>query len=336
MGEGKEHPLISPDRALFILTAVLAAMLLFCPSVRSAAQGNPFFDSPAPATPSVSMPTPRLQALIDAQRTIREVLADAVDRSARGGGGVLALLALAFAYGLLHALGPGHRKVALAAYFLARPALPLRGVAAGASVALLHAAAALSIIYGLYYLFRATVTTAFASVSSILELASYAAIVLLGLIMLAVAVRGIVREKKNGPGAHRTGRTENSDSAGGTDNDGSTVAEARAERKTLTAIILSSGAVPCPATALILIFCLSQDLPWIGVLAALAMSLGMATVTVGVSLAAIFGKRGLLSALPRGSRLGGLFRQGLEIGGALLIVVFGLFMLSPYLIGIAA
>ena len=99
--------------------------------------GRIHFESPAPSSPSVSMPTPRLQALIDAQRTIREVLAEAVDRSAKGGRGVPALLALAFAYGLLHALGPGHRKLALAAYFLARP---LQGVAAGTSVALLHAA----------------------------------------------------------------------------------------------------------------------------------------------------------------------------------------------------
>jgi nickel/cobalt exporter len=321
MGEGKERLMISPGRARFFLTAVLAAMLLFCYSGPSAAQGNPFFDSPAPATPSVSMPTPRLQALIDAQHTIREVLADAVDRSARGDRGVPALLALAFAYGLLHAMGPGHRKVALAAYFVAKPARPLQGVAAGASVALLHAAAALSIIYGLYYLFRATVTTAFSSVSSILELASYAAIVLLGLIMVSVAVRAIVREGKNGQG---TGVEVHA------------VAIGRSERRSLTAIILSSGAVPCPGTALILIFCLSQNLPWIGVLAALAMSLGMAVVTSGVSLGAIYGKRGLLSALPRGSRLSSMFHHGLEIGGAVLIVVFGLFMLSPYLASLFA
>jgi nickel/cobalt exporter len=261
----------------------------------------------------VSVPTPRLQALIDAQRTIREVLADAVDRSAYGGGGVPALLALAFAYGLLHALGPGHRKVALAAYFLARPSPPLQGVIAGASVALLHAAAAVAIIYGLYYLFKGTVTTAFASVSSILEMASYAAIILLGLILLALAVREIIKKRKNDRRSRIADRAE----------DG--------ERRTLTAIILSSGVVPCPGTALILIFCLSQNLPGIGVLAALAMSVGMAAVTVSVSLAAIFGKRGLLSALPRGSRLGGLLHYGLEIAGAVLIVVFGLFMLSPYL-----
>jgi ABC-type nickel/cobalt efflux system permease component RcnA len=322
MGGGKRNPLINPDSTLNILAVVLTALLLLWPSGGVGAQANPFFDAPAPATPSVSMPAPRLQALIQAQRTIREVLADAVDRSARSGRGVPALLALAFAYGLLHALGPGHRKVALAAYFLARPARPLQGVAAGASVAMLHAAAALAIVYGLYYLFRATVTTAFASVSSILELASYAAIVLLGLILLAVAVRGTVVERRNcrSPGS----------------SDGSERGRVgHAERRTLTAIILSSGAVPCPGTALILIFCLSQDLPWIGVLAALAMSLGMAAVTVGVSLAAIFGKKGVLLALPRDSRLSGVFRHGLEIGGAVLIVAFGLFMLSPYLISAA-
>jgi nickel/cobalt exporter len=315
MGGRTAHSPISAGRCLVVLTAVLAAVFLFFPSGRSAAQPNPFFHSPAPATaaPSVSVPTPRLQALIDAQRTIREVLADAVDRSAYGGGGVPALLALAFAYGLLHALGPGHRKVALAAYFLARPSPPLQGVIAGASVALLHAAAAVAIIYGLYYLFKGTVTTAFASVSSILEMASYAAIILLGLILLALAVREIIKKRKNDRRSRIADRAE----------DG--------ERRTLTAIILSSGVVPCPGTALILIFCLSQNLPGIGVLAALAMSVGMAAVTVSVSLAAIFGKRGLLSALPRGSRLGGLLHYGLEIAGAVLIVVFGLFMLSPYL-----
>lgn len=316
MGERTVHSPIGTGRCLIVLTAVLASVLLFFPSGRPSAQANPFFDSPtpAPAAPLVSVPTPRLRALIDAQRTIREVLADAVDRSGRGGRGVPALMALAFAYGLLHALGPGHRKVALAAYFLARPSQPLRGVVAGASVAFLHAAAALALIYGLYYLFQGTVTTAFASISSVLELASYAAIILIGLILLALAVREIIKERRSRRRSFSAEQVEVGD------------------RKTLTAIILSSGMVPCPGTALILIFCLSQSLPGIGVLAALSMSAGMAAVTVGVSLAAIYGKRGLLSALPRGSRLGGLLHHGLEIAGAVLIVVFGLFMLSPYLV----
>jgi hypothetical protein len=62
------------------------------------------------------------------------------------------------------------------------------------------------------------------------------------------------------------------------------------------------------------------------------MSGGMAVVTVLVSLVAILGKRGFLSALPRGSRISGLLHHGLEVVGAVLIVVFGLLMLGPYLL----
>jgi hypothetical protein len=121
MDGGTAHLKTGPVLSILFTTVVLTALLLFFPSGPAAAQANPFFDSPAPAhaAPSVSLPTPRLQVLIDAQRTIREVLTDAVERTAFGGAGVPVLLTLAFAYGLLHALGPGHRKIALAAYFLA-------------------------------------------------------------------------------------------------------------------------------------------------------------------------------------------------------------------------
>jgi nickel/cobalt exporter len=302
----------APERKSATASGLLFAFLIFFAGPLGGwAQSNPFFSTPAPQAPAVSVPTPRLQALIDAQRTLREVLAEAVERSAAGGAGVPALLGVAFAYGLLHALGPGHRKLALAAYFIARPARPLQGVKAGLSVALLHAAAALLAIYGLYYLFTRTVTTAFAAVSSVLELGSYTAITLLGLILFILALRDALR---------RGGQSE----------------QAGADGKKLTAIILSSGLVPCPGTALILIFCLSQGLPGLGVLAALAMSLGMAVVTVSVSLAAILGKQGLLAVLARGSDGSGVgkrLHQGLEIGGALLIILFGLFMLSPWLAG---
>jgi ABC-type nickel/cobalt efflux system permease component RcnA len=203
--------------------------------------------------------------------------------------------------------------MALAAYFMARPARPVQGVAAGASVAFLHAGAALIIIYSLYYLFKGTVTLAFASASSILELASYAAITLLGFILLYFAVRERMR-------AAKSHQAVCGDSIHGS------------RDRTLAAIILSSGVVPCPGTALILVFCLSHNLPLIGFLTALALSLGMMVITVSVSLAAILGKQGLLSVLPKGSRLSGLFHHGFEIGGAALIVVFGLFMLSPYLV----
>jgi nickel/cobalt exporter len=312
MEEAPRRP--AAAHALRLPLLLLVGLLLGLP-MRSAAQGNPFFASPAPAgrTPAVTVQAPRLQALIDAQRALREVLADAVDRSSSGGAGLPLLLVIAFAYGLLHALGPGHRKTALAAYFVARPAPLGQGVAAGISVALLHAAAALIAIYGLYYLFKGTVSAAFSSVNSILEPASYATIALLGLLLLLLAVRERLRAQKNA--------SHHSEARGG-------------DRKTLIAIIVGAGVVPCPGTALLLILCLSQNLPWIGVLTALVMAAGMAVITVTVSLAAILGERGLFAAVPRSSRLGGMLHHGLEIGGAALLAAFGLFMLSPYLAGL--
>ena len=312
-----EHPDLRHGISPLPIAFVLAALLVLFVSGPCTAQENPFFASRVPGSPapSVSMPAPRLQALVDAQRRIREILTEMMEQSSSGAAGIPALLVFAFVYGLLHALGPGHRKMALAAYFLARPARPRQGVTAGASVALLHAAAAVAVIYGLYYLFKGTVTATFSSVNSILELASYAAISLLGVFLLVVAVGGCVKAYK----AANQAEIDRSKSTG---------------VRPLAAIILSSGVVPCPGTALILIFCLSQDLPGVGVMAALAMSLGMAVVTVSVSLAAIFGKRGLLSVLHRGSRLGGMLHHGLEIAGAFLIAGFGLLMLSPYLLRI--
>ncbi len=298
-------------RKAFTLLPALVALSL---PAAVPAQGNPFFDAPAPspAPLSISVPLPRLQWLIEAQKAVREVLADAVDRTAAGSAGALPLLVLSFAYGLLHALGPGHRKMALIAYFLARPARVSDGVAAGTSVAFLHAVSAVAIVYGLYFLLRRSVSAAFSSVSGALELASYAAILLLGLALLALAVRAWVRDRGMGRASRGQG-------------------EARTGGKTLAVIILGSGVVPCPGAALVLIFCLSQDLPGIGALAALAMSAGMAVVTAGVSLAAILGKRGLLAALPGGSRSGRLLHHGIETLGALLVVAFGLLMIVPYL-----
>ena len=99
-------------------------------------------------------------------------MADVADRSASGGAAVPALLGLALAYGLLHALGPGHRKLALAA------------------------------VYGLYYLFLGPVSAAFSSLSWILELGSYGAITLLRLVLLALSIRGRLRSRRGGHGAY--------------------------------------------------------------------------------------------------------------------------------------
>ena len=301
------------------LGSVLLALLVLGLPMGVLAQGNPFFgdSSRAPAVPSQTVPSLRIEWVIEAQRVIREILSDAISRTTRDIRGVLFFLGLVFVYGFLHALGPGHRKMALAGYFMARPGRCGEGVMVGISVTLLHAGSTVVIVYGLYFLLRRSVSAAFSSASTALEIASYAAILVLGLVLFSLAVRKWVRNGRFGQASCGSEPEHSGDQA-------------------LAAIILGSGIVPCPGAALVLILCLSQNLPRIGVLAVLSMSAGMAVVTVGVSLAVILGKRGLLSVLPSGTRFARIFGHGIEILGTMVLIAFGLLMLAPYIAGASA
>jgi ABC-type nickel/cobalt efflux system permease component RcnA len=137
---------------------------------------------------------------------------------------------------------------------------------------------------------------------------------LLGLLLLCLAVREWLREA----------RAEGSETA---------LNSGRGQAGTLAAIVVGSGMVPCPGAALLLTFCLSQNLPWTGVLSVFAMSAGMAVVSIGVSLAAVVGKQRLLAFLTRRSVSFGPVHHIIEIAGALLMTGFGLLMLSPWLAG---
>ena len=55
-------------------------------------------------------------------------------------------LAIAFAYGVFHAVGPGHGKAVLLSYFLSQDAKISRGVWMGAQIAFFHVVSAIVIV----------------------------------------------------------------------------------------------------------------------------------------------------------------------------------------------
>ncbi len=107
------------------------------------------------------------------------------------------LAALSFAYGVLHAAGPGHGKAVLASYMVANRRALRRGIALSFLAALLQAAVAVALVGVLSLAFRAT-ATGMREGAALIETASYVGVAALGLWLTwrkgaALPSRGLAR-----------------------------------------------------------------------------------------------------------------------------------------------
>jgi ABC-type nickel/cobalt efflux system permease component RcnA len=94
---------------------------------------------------------------------------------------------------------------------------------------------------------------------------------------------------------------------------------------------MSVGLRPCSGAIIVLVFALSQGIFAVGVAATFAMAAGTAiTVAVIASVAvAARGFAGRLAAAP--DRGGAVLLSGLEAGAAILVLLFGVLLLTGYL-----
>lgn len=265
----------------------------------------------------------------------------------KGGEGIgvaAALLALSFVYGLIHALGPGHRKIILTSYFLQAEVTPLAGIGTALGIAMVHGIAALVLMSVLYFLLHVTVSQTFNAAYLLMERISYGLIVGLGGYLVVHAVLE-ARDNRKGEEGQRTAgaapgkggaEQRSSDEAGGGSGNGATdpaaCGAAGKKRKPENAMfIISSGIVPCPGASLLLIFLFAQRLYAVGVLSVFTMSLGMGVTLAAVAVSVLFAKeKGLKRVLGRHGK-GAKVLSGLEIGGSVLVLLFGTVLLLSVL-----
>jgi nickel/cobalt exporter len=98
------------------------------------------------------------------------------------------------------------------------------------------------------------------------------------------------------------------------------------------AAIVAVGLRPCSGAIIVLVFALAQGLFWIGVAATFVMGLGTAVTVASIATLAV-GARGLAGRLAKakpGARL--LIVRGLETGAAVVIVLFGVLLLTGYIV----
>ena len=258
-----------------------------------------------------------LGGLLAVQSSFSRSLQAAV-QALRGGGGVLPLALLGFAYGVFHAAGPGHGKAVIAGYIVAGERSVVRGCGLSFAAALLQALVAIAIV-GIGSLVLGATAAAMSRTGTLVETASFALVALIGL---------SVTWRKAGRLAAAGGTGCGPDCAHVTPGERADTWRERA------GVVLAAGARPCAGAVLLLVFALSQGVLWAGMLAVLAMALGTALTTTALACLAVFAKRLALRLAGGRGQLGARAIGGLELVAAACVLVLGLAMLAGLALGV--
>lgn len=243
--------------------------------------------------------------LLDQQRAVQSRLAGAV-RALRGGqpGALAGLLAVCFAYGVLHAAGPGHGKLLIGGYGMAQRVrlLPLAGISLLASLA--QAAVAVALV-GAGVLVLGWTRERLVGVSEeVIAPVGTAAIALVGLWLM---LRGLLALRAAGQGAghHDHAHHDHADDARCGHAHGPTLAEMAHVTSWRDAAVLVAGIAlrPCTGALFLLILCFGLGIGAVGVAGTFTMGLGTACVTIAVAALAVWAREGVFASLP-GAGLG--------------------------------
>lgn len=215
-------------------------------------------------------------------------------------------LGLAFLYGMVHAAGPGHGKLVVVSYFLAREARIGRGLLMGAQIAICHVLSAMVIVLLADLLMRQAFGLPPEEVRGV-RLASYGLIVLIGGVMLVQAVRRSIRGRDHVHdahcGCHASGRQQG-------------------------LLALGVGLVPCTGAMLILLYSLANGLLAAGLMLVAMIAAGMALTMGALGLASVVARRYVAERAAGGGTLSLRLTALLDYGGGIAIVTLGLLLLA--------
>jgi len=273
----------------------------------------------------------------EGQRAAQNAMAQGL-RALRAGepGALTGLLTVCFLYGFFHAAGPGHGKVLIGGYGLARqvPVLRLSTLALASSLA--QGVTAIVLVLGGVTLFGWGRTALVDAGEQWMAPLSYGAIALIGLWLFWRGGRKLLRRQKAAGHDHKHdhGEDHGADQVCGECGHahGPTPEEA-ANVHSLRDAAMLVGAValrPCTGALFLLILTWRMDIMAAGIAGTFAMALGVASVTIAFAVASVVLREGALGSLGQGAvslRAMGL----LEALAGALIAGFALQLLSAAL-----
>lgn len=238
---------------------------------------------------------------LDGQRDAQGAMAGALRRLRAGDGAAVAsLMAVCFGYGFFHAAGPGHGKLLIGGYGAARQVGALRLSAVALASSLAQGMTAIALVGAGVWVIGWSRERMTQLADEVFAPLSFAAIALVGLWLVFRGARGLWRLHQNAAHTHDHSHSQEGDgavcSSCGHSHGPSPEDVARAAGPGEIAALIAAVAIrPCTGALFVLILTAQMDVFWAGVLGALAMALGTASVTILVAVVAVGLRRSVLA-----------------------------------------
>jgi nickel/cobalt transporter (NicO) family protein len=228
---------------------------------------------------------------------------------------IVFLLAAAFGWGALHALSPGHGKAMVAGYLVGSRGTPRDAAILGLTATATHTVAVFAL--GLVTLLAAQYVVP-EDIYPWLSVVS-------GLMVVAIGIAVMRSRFRRWRALRASARQDEHDHGHDHDHDHPHrhAPDGPITTRSLLALGISGGLVPCPSALVVLIGAISQHRVGLGMVLILAFSLGLAATLTAVGLAVLYGGRLIARLRPERRLLGRRLVGALPALSATVIVLAG-------------
>jgi ABC-type nickel/cobalt efflux system permease component RcnA len=261
----------------------------------------------SPGTGTVSAPQPPPDYRTTTTDRSGDGFAGVFENAANGQGVLVLLLLIAFGWGALHALSPGHGKAMVAAYLIGTRGTARHALGLGAIVTFTHTIGVFTLGFVTLLLSQYILPE---DLYPWLNLVSGLLVVTVGFGVL----RARVRAAKSKGGHHHHHQHDHDHS-----HDHSHEVPDRVTWRGLAGMGAAAGLIPCPSALVVLLGAIAQHQIGLGLVLILAFSLGLAATLTVLGLAVVYARRAFTRV-----RVPGRLVTALPAASAVLIVGVGL------------
>jgi ABC-type nickel/cobalt efflux system permease component RcnA len=208
------------------------------------------------------------------------------------------LISLAFIYGILHSIGPGHGKTIIATYFFKDNNKISKSLILSVIVSFTHTSSAIILSFLLSYVFTGVQRFFQIKLQYYFTFASGLMIIIIALIFLCLKLLNCLKKRRK-----------------------------HIEfKKNLILTGISAGMVPCPVSLMVMLFAISNNIILIGLSVVLSISLGMYVLLSIIGFLSIKSRNKLLEISNKKMKKSEYFAESIEIISVIIMFLIGFSM----------